>query len=60
MWFIKSFETELPSNVILVSNFRRIAIHKKRTAGSPSYESKRERQRQSEGVHLICTLKNNI
>lgn len=60
MWIIKSFETELPSNVILVSNFRRIVIHKKKTALSPSYESKRERQRQNEGVHLICTLKNNF
>lgn len=60
MWFIKSFKTELPSNAILVSNFHRIAIHKKKTAWNPSYESKTERQRQSEGVHLIWKIIFNL
>lgn len=55
MWLIKSFKSELLSNVILVSNFCRIAFHKKEIAWSPSiWKQKRE------DVHLKCTLRNNL
>lgn len=56
MWLIRSFKSELPSNIILVSNFCGIAFHKRKTVWSPSIwkseKGRRNRERERQDVYL--------
>lgn len=59
MWLIKSFKSELPSNIIFISNFYGIVFHKNETAWSPFISKRKggkvERERGKEGIHVLHT-----